>query len=286
LTTEPAVPIRILTIGDVFGSPGRAIVRAELPRLREELALDLVVVNAENAAGGFGITRKTAAELLAAGADVLTTGTHVWDRREAASVMEADDRILRPANYPPGTPGRGWRIVELTSGASVAVVNVHGRALVTTPFDCPFRAIDSLLGGPLAEIRTVVVDFHAEATSEKRALGWHLDGRVSAVVGTHTHVATADEEILPAGTAYQTDLGMTGPHRSVIGARRRQALGRFLDGRPHRLKVAAGDVRLHGALIEVDPSTGLAFSIARVRVNRPGGAEDDPVHRKKDRKGC
>ncbi len=286
MTTDPAAPIRILTIGDVFGSPGRSIVRAELPRLREELALDLVVVNAENAAGGFGITRKTCRELLAAGADVLTTGTHVWDRREASSVVEADDRILRPANYPPGTPGRGWWIAELPSGVSVAVVNVHGRALVPTSFDCPFRAVDGLLEGPLAGARAVVVDFHAEATSEKRALGWHLDGRVSAVVGTHTHVATADEEILPAGTAYQTDLGMTGPHRSVIGARRRQALGRFLDGRPYRLQVAAGDVRLHGAVIEVDPRSGRAFSIGRVRVNHPGGAGDDPVYRKKDRKGC
>jgi 2',3'-cyclic-nucleotide 2'-phosphodiesterase len=286
LTEAPAAPIRILAVGDVFGSPGRSIVRAELPRLREELALDLVIINAENAAGGFGITRRTCAELFAAGADVLTTGTHVWDRKEAASVLEHNERVLRPTNYPPATPGRGWCLAEISSGAPVAVVNVHGRVLVPTPFDCPFRAVDSLLEGPLAQVRAVVVDFHAEATSEKRALGWYLDGRVSAVLGTHTHVTTADEEILPGGTAFQTDLGMTGPHRSVIGARRRQALNRFLDGRPHRLQVAAGDVRLHGALIEVEPSSGRALSIDRVRVDRSAGGGVDPAVRKKDPKGC
>jgi len=286
LTRAPADAYRILAIGDVFGRPGRAAVRANLTRLREELAADLVVVNAENTAGGFGITRKTCDELFAAGADVLTTGSHVWDRPDGRRVVEDDPRVLRPANCPPGAPGRGWWIGELPTGAPVAVVNVHGRALVPTPYDCPFQAVDGLLEGPLAAIPNVLVDLHAEATSEKRAMGWHLDGRVTAVVGTHTHVATADEEILPAGTAYQTDLGMTGPHRSVIGARRRQALARFLEGVPVRLQVGAGDVRLNGALIGAGSSNGRAFLVERVRVDIPPAGASGGAGRKKDRKGC
>ncbi len=247
----------ILFIGDIIGKSGRRAVRALVPDLRREYGIDLVVANGENAAGGFGITPDTAQELFDSEVDVITTGGHVWDKKEAESYLDEENRVLRPLNYPPGVPGRGYNRRN-----NVMVVNLMGRVFIGT-LDCPFRAMDALLegasGSPL-----VVVDFHAEATSEKEAMGWYLDGRVSAVVGTHTHVATADARILPKGTAYVTDLGMVGPINSVIGNNPQDVLARFLYQTPRRLGVAGGPVRFNSVLVEVDDETRCARNIQRV----------------------
>lgn len=249
--------MRILFIGDIVGKPGRRAVHALVPGLRIEHNVGLVVANGENAAGGFGITAETAQEILASGVDVITTGGHVWDRKEAASCLDEEDRILRPLNYPPGVPGRGC----LRFG-DVMVVNLMGRVFMGA-LDCPFRSMDTLLEG-FPRPSVVVVDFHAEATSEKQALGWYLDGRVSAVVGTHTHVATADPRILPRGTAYVTDLGMVGPINSVIGNDPHDVLDRFLYQTPNRLGVPGGPVRFNSVLVDVEDETGRAIGIERV----------------------
>ncbi len=254
--------MRILFIGDIIGKPGRRAVQALVPGLRREHRIDMVVANGENAAGGFGITQDTAEELFEGGVDVITTGGHVWDKREAESYLDEEARLLRPLNYPPGVPGQG----SYHKGR-VTVVNLMGRVFIGT-LDCPFRAMDALLAG-LSEPSVIVVDFHAEATSEKEALGWYLDGRVSAVVGTHTHVATADQRILPKGTAYVTDLGMVGPINSVIGNNPEDVLARFLYQTPRRLSVADGPVRFNSVLVEVDDETHLARNIQRV--DRIGG---------------
>lgn len=249
--------MRILFIGDIVGKPGRRAVHALVPGLRSEYNVGLVIANGENAAGGFGITVETGQEILASGVDVITTGGHVWDRKEAASYLDEEDRILRPLNYPPGVPGRGC----LRFG-DVMVVNLMGRVFMAS-LDCPFRSMDALLEG-LPRPPVVVVDFHAEATSEKQALGWYLDGRVSAVVGTHTHVATADPRILPRGTAYVTDLGMVGPINSVIGNDPHDVLDRFLYQTPNRLGVPGGPVRFNSVLVDVNDETGRATGIQRV----------------------
>lgn len=249
--------MRILFIGDIIGKPGRRAVQALVPGLRREFKLDLVVANGENAAGGFGITEDTAEELFECGVDVITTGGHVWDKKEAETYLDQEPRVLRPLNYPPGVPGQGYH-----RKGQVTVVNMMGRVFIGT-LDCPFRAMDALLDG-LSKPSIVVVDFHAEATSEKEALGWYLDGRVSAVVGTHTHVATADQRILPKGTAYVTDLGMVGPINSVIGNEPEDVLARFLYQTPRRLGVANGPVRFNSVLVEVSDETRLARNIQRV----------------------
>ena len=251
--------MRVLMIGDVIGRPGRNAVKELLPGLREELHLDLVIANGENAAGGFGLTLETADELLSSGVDVITSGNHIWDQREIIPHLDSGLPILRPLNYPPDTPGSG----HLCFG-DVLIANIIGRLFVGT-FDCPFRAMDRLLDEVAGPASTVIVDLHAEATSEKAAMGWYLDGRVSAVVGTHTHVATADARILPGGTAFVSDLGMVGPANSVIGAEADQAIERFLGQRPHRLRVASGGpVRFNSVLIDIDEATGRATDIARV----------------------
>lgn len=249
--------MRILFIGDIIGKPGRRAVHALVPGLRREYTIDLVVANGENAAGGFGITAETAGELFESGVDVITTGGHVWDKREVEPYLDQEERLLRPLNYPPGVPGRGS-----TRLGKVMVVNLMGRVFIGT-LDCPFRAMDSFLTGVPAP-SVIVVDFHAEATSEKEALGWYLDGRVSAVVGTHTHVATADARILPKGTAYVTDLGMVGPINSVIGSDPQDVLARFLYQTPRRLGVAGGPLRFNSVLVDVDDSTTRAKEISRV----------------------
>lgn len=254
--------LKILFIGDIFGEPGRMALERLLPRLRDEVAADLVVANGENAAGGLGLTARLARELWGCGVDVITLGNHVWKQRDLLPVLDEEDRVLRPANFPPGVPGHGHVIVE-AAGAKIGVVNLQGRVYMNE-LDDPFRCLDGLLAGPLAAADCVVVDMHAEASSEKQALGWYVDGRAAAVVGTHTHVQTADEKILPQGTAYISDLGLTGPHRSVIGMDPRAAIRRFITQQPMRFKVAKGDDRLQGALVEVDPSTGLAKSIKRI----------------------
>jgi metallophosphoesterase (TIGR00282 family) len=257
--------MRLLFVGDVVGRPGREIVRDRLRTLASELRADLVVVNAENAAGGVGITPATAKELFRAGADVLTGGNHSWDKREILPFIEECPTLLRPANFPEGTPGRGACIVTTTGGVRVGIVNIQGRVFLHN-LDDPFAVVNRVLDGLAGQVEVILVDFHAEATSEKIAMGWHLDGRVAAVVGTHTHVPTADSRVLPGGTAYITDVGMTGPYDGVIGVRKEEVLERFMTQRPVRYSVAEGDVRLAGVVVDCDPSTGFARSIERVEV--------------------
>jgi 2',3'-cyclic-nucleotide 2'-phosphodiesterase len=260
--------VRILFVGDVVGRPGRRLAAALVPDLRRELGADFVIANGENTAGGKGITAETAAELFAAGIDCLTGGNHSWDKDEGASVIERDERVLRPVNYPPGAPGRGFGIYA-AGRDKVAVVSVLGRIFMQ-PMDCPFRAVDAVLQKVVERTPIVFVDFHAEATSEKIALGCYLDGRVTAVIGTHTHVQTADERILARGTACLTDAGMTGAHDSVIGVRKELALRRMLTQLPVRFQPADGDPWLHGVWIDVDAATGRATRIERVRRALPG----------------
>ncbi len=258
--------IGVLFISDIVGRPGRAAVRKILPVLRREHAIDFCIANGENASGGFGLTPQVVDEFLEQGIDVLTSGNHVWDRKEILPVLEDDKRVLRPANYPAGAPGRGAVVQSLSNGRKVAVLSLQGRVFMHES-DCPFRTADRWVEELRRETPLIIVDFHAEATSEKIALGWYLDGRVSAVIGTHTHVQTADERVLPKGTAYLTDAGMTGPFDSVIGTVTEAALGRFLTQVPRRFDVATGDVRLSGAAIRLDGATGKALDIGRVQVN-------------------
>ncbi|OPY12498.1 MAG: hypothetical protein A4E67_00077 [Syntrophaceae bacterium PtaB.Bin038] len=257
--------MQILFIGDIVGRPGRRAVRELLPGLVKDHGVDLVVANAENAAAGFGITRDTVDELTECGIQLLTTGNHVWDKREVLGFIDEYPNLLRPANYAEGCPGIGHAVVKTAASIPVAVVNLVGRVFMH-PADCPFRAAKGLLGGLRQQTPVIIVDMHAEATSEKQAMGWFLDGEVSAVLGTHTHVQTADETILPRGTAYITDVGMTGPLNSVIGIEKEMIIDRFLTGMPCRFEVARGDVRLQGAVVDVDPQTGRARSIQRVNL--------------------
>ena len=252
--------MRILMIGDVVGQPGRKALRTLVPELRREYALDLVIANGENSAGGFGITPDTAQELMQSGVDVITSGNHIWKHKEIEEYINQEWPLIRPANYPPGTPGRGY----ISLGQAV-IVNLMGRVFMNT-LDCPFRAADRILeevngaGSP----KVIIVDFHAEATSEKQAMGWYLNGRVSAVLGTHTHVATADGRILPNGTAYVTDVGMTGPHNSVIGSDVENVVDRFITQMPGRLTVPSGPAILNSVLVDIDEGTGTATDVQRV----------------------
>jgi hypothetical protein len=256
--------MKLLFLGDVVGKPGRRAIRARLGRIVAAEGADFVVANGENAAGGIGIDPGTARELLASGIHVLTSGNHIWAKREIYDLLESSDRLLRPVNFAPGVPGRGWAILTAENGVAVAVVNLIGRVFMG-PAECPFRAADDVLRRIGDRARVVLVDMHAEATSEKNAMGRHLDGRVSAVVGSHTHVQTADETVLPGGTAYVTDVGMCGPTDSVIGMRTDQVVGRFLDQLPVRFEVGKGPPLLQGAAIDVDETTGKARSIRRIR---------------------
>jgi metallophosphoesterase (TIGR00282 family) len=261
--------LQILFIGDIFGRPGRTIVREHVRKLVTEYKVDLLIANAENAAGGFGITPQIAEDLFDLGIDVLTTGNHVWDKREIVDYFNQSGdpaysqarRVLRPANYPAGTPGVGVFEGTTRGGVAYAVINLQGRVFMPT-IDDPFRVADKLLHEIKAKV--VFVDFHAEATSEKISLGWYLDGRATALVGTHTHVPTADERVLPNGTAYQTDVGMTGPFDGVIGVQKDQIIQRFLNSLPARFEAATGDPRLNAVLIDCDEATGRARAIQRI----------------------
>jgi metallophosphoesterase (TIGR00282 family) len=264
--------VKILFIGDIVGEPGRRIVREEVDALRAEHGADLVLANCENSAAGFGITPKLAEELLGTGIEALSGGNHIYDRKEILEYFPQQPRLLRPGNFAPGSPGHGMFVGRARNGVPFALLNLQGRVFLN-PSDCPFRKADEELerlaqmgsvngAGP---VKIILVDFHAEATSEKQAMGWYLDGRVTAVIGTHTHVATADEQVLPKGTAYITDVGMTGPHDSVIGMDKRAMVRRFLDGLPTRFEVAEGDTQLNAVVIDADEATGLAQTIARVR---------------------
>ena len=254
-----------MMIGDVIGKPGRDTVEAVVPRLRDERGIDLVTANGENVAGGMGLTASTAAALFGSGVDVITSGNHIWDKRDIYPELDRDERILRPINYgEAGVPGRGWGVFHTADGTEVAVINAQGRTYMPQ-IENPFLMLDSLLDSGATELpRVRIVDFHCELTSEKNAFGLYLDGRVSAVCGTHTHVATADERILPKGTAYISDIGMTGPVYSVIGFAPVTVLPRFLNALPTRFEVGSGAVLFNAVLIDVDAATGCATGVARI----------------------
>jgi len=251
--------VKVLVIGDVIGKPGRVALSHLLPRLREEHSIDIIVANGENTAGGLGVTVKTLGELQAAGVDVITSGNHIWHHKEIIPHLEDDRPLIRPLNYPPAAPGKGTHLI-----GGLLVVNLIGRTFIA-PFDCPFRAMDALLADLPSEVNAILVDFHAEATSEKVALGRYLDGRVAAVLGTHTHVGTIDARVLPKGTAYVTDIGMVGPIDSVIGDDPEIVLARFLTLIPGRLSVGKGPVEFNAVLVTIDQETGLATDIVRVQ---------------------
>jgi len=261
-------PLTVICVGDVFGEPGRRAVQMLLPKLKKQHEADLAVVNVENSASGFGVTPLIARTFLEQGVDVMTSGNHIWDKKEIIEYIGKENLLLRPANYPPGTPGAGSIVVK-AGPHKVAVLNLMGRVFLPQ-LDCPFRKADEELEKLRAETSLIIVDMHAEATSESQAMGWHLDGRVSAVVGTHRHVQTADERLLPKGTAYITDLGLTGPTDSVIGVEPELALARFLSGMPNRFEPAKGPAMLQGAVIRIDPETGRGLSIERLRVPLAG----------------
>ena len=266
--------MKILLIGDIVGRPGRAIVERELVRLREARSLDLVIANCENAAGGAGITPPIAEDLFQAGVDVLTSGNHVWRKREAYELLRMDPRVIRPANYPEGAPGSGSTVVETLAGQKVGVLNLMGRVFME-PLDCPFRTAERELARLTLVTSVIIVDMHAEATSEKVAMGWFLDGKVSCVFGTHTHIPTADERVLPKGTGFITDVGMTGPYDSVIGRRVDQILERFLSNLPMKSEVAEANIQLRGLIVEVDAATGKARSVERITELMEGAVHDN-----------
>ena len=255
--------MNILLIGDVVGRPGRELVQRAVRALVDRHQLDLVIANAENAAAGFGLTKDIGDTLLEAGVDVMTSGNHIWDKKEVLDYIGLEPRLPRPANYPAGVPGRGTYVAQTGDGRAIGVINVMGRVFMPAlddPFAVALREIEAIRH----RTRVIIVDFHAEATSEKVAMGWHLDGKVTAVIGTHTHVQTADERLLPNGTAYLTDVGMTGPHDSIIGMEVAPSLARFLTGMPVKFEPASGNPRLNGVIIQADDRTGRATGITRI----------------------
>lgn len=258
--------MKILFIGDIFAKPGREIAKRAIPALVAGRSIDLVIANVENTAAGFGVTGDIADTILEFGVDVMTSGNHVWDKKEVLEYIARQPRLLRPANFPAGAPGRGSYLARTRTGEPVAVLNLMGRVFMA-PLDDPFALAARELETLRAKTKVIVVDFHAEATSEKVAMGWHLDGRATAVIGTHTHVQTADERILPKGTAYITDAGMTGPHDSIIGVTIEAALGRFLSGMPAKFEPASGPARLNAIVITADPATGRATAIERLNLS-------------------
>jgi len=279
--------MNILFIGDIVGRPGREMVRKGLRSLIEHHGVDLTIANAENAAAGFGITKDIGDALLDWGVDVMTSGNHIWDKKEVLGYIAGEPRLLRPANYPAGVPGRGSCLAQTGDGRAVGVINVMGRVFMTS-IDDPFSVVLKEIEALRPKTRVIFVDFHAEATSEKIAMGWHLDGKVTMVAGTHTHVQTADERILPNGTAYITDTGMTGPHDGIIGMEREPSLARFLNAMPSKFEPASGNPRLNAVLVGADDKTGRAISVtrlsyseqdlaalaSRVRASRPEGSSD------------
>jgi hypothetical protein len=258
--------IRVLFVGDIVGKPGRELIRRGLSFLIEHYNVDLVIANAENAAAGRGITREIGDHLLSWGVDVMTSGNHIWSQREAVDYIGAEVRLLRPANFPAGVPGNGSYLARTANGRPVGVINIMGRVFMQE-LDNPFQRVLEEIDALRSRTRVIIVDFHAEATSEKIAMGWHLDGKVTAVIGTHTHVQTADEQVLPGGTAYLTDVGMTGPHDSVIGVEKAAVLDKFLRGMPVRMETATGNPRLNGIVIAADEATGKATSVQRVSLS-------------------
>lgn len=260
--------MRVLFIGDVVGKAGRRALSKRLIDLKHQFDPDVTIVNAENAAGGFGVTASVLDELLGDGEiDLLTSGNHIWDKREALDLIAEQPLLLRPHNYPTETPGSGWGVITSRTGTKVGVLNLMGTVFMHPTLDCPFRCADQVLASKPGDVQVVLVDFHAEATSEKVAIGWYLDGRVSAVVGTHTHIPTADERVLPKGTAHISDVGMTGCYNSVIGMQTDKVLKRFVDRLPERFEPATGPGRVCGVLIEVDEQSGQSRSIQRIAID-------------------
>ena len=266
LGAAPRLTMRVLFIGDIFGRPGREIARRAVPALIEREALDFVIANVENSAAGFGVTGDIADTILSYGVDAMTTGNHVWDKKEVLDYLPRQPKLLRPANFPPGTPGRGSYLGRTRSGEAIGVINVMGRIFMQ-PLDDPFAIVLREIDALRAKARVIIVDFHAEATSEKIAMGWHLDGRVTGVFGTHTHVQTAVDRILPKGTAYLTDAGMTGPHDSIIGVTTEIALTRFVTGMPAKFESATGPGRLNGVIVTADLATGRATALQRLSLS-------------------
>ncbi len=260
--------MKVLFIGDIVGTLGRAAIKALLPPLLDRYKIDFVIANGENAAGGFGITEKIAAEIFDFGVHIITSGNHIWDKKEAIPYIAKENRIIRPANYPPGVPGYGSVVVSTSHGIKIAVLNISGRVFMSS-IDCPFRVGMTEIERLRAESNIIVVDFHAEATSEKIAFGYYVDGKVSAVIGTHTHVQTADEKILAGGTAYITDVGMTGPAVSVIGIEKEQIIDRFLLQMPRKFDTAKGGAILCAIVIEIDERTGQATAVQRLQLTYP-----------------
>jgi len=256
--------MKILFIGDIVGSPGRLAVKELLPGLKKEHGLDFVIANAENASGGSGITLRVAEELFASGVSVLTSGDHIWKKREIFEIINQEERILRPVNFPAGAPGRGEAVYCIDGARKIGVINVQGRVFMEA-LECPFKAVQKAIEDLSRETKAIIIDIHAEATSEKVAMGWYVDGLASAVLGTHTHIQTADEKILPGGCAYITDVGMSGPYDSVIGRRKEDVLERFLTNVPVRFEVADSDIQLHGVVLDIDDTSGKATSILRVQ---------------------
>ena len=261
--------IKILVFGDTVGKPGREAAKKIIPKLKEKWEADLIILNGENLASGSSLTHSTAEEIFRSGVDVITTGDHVFKRKEGAIVVEENPHVLRPLNYPKGTPGRGSVVITTKKGIKVGVINLLGRVFIQS-LDCPFQTVEAAIQAMKSQTKIIVVDFHAEATSEKVAMGWFLDGNVSAVYGTHTHIQTADETILPKGTAYMTELGMCGPYKSVIGRDIDQVLYRFKTQLPGPMEVASEDARVSGAFIEVDAHTGKAKFIQRIHEKLDG----------------
>jgi metallophosphoesterase (TIGR00282 family) len=260
--------MKLLFIGDVVGKVGRLATKALLPSVVNKYKIDLVLANGENAAAGFGITDKIVAEIFSYGVHVITTGNHVWDKKEFVPQISKENRVLRPLNYPPGVPGYGSLLYTLHDGTKAAVINISGRVFMAN-VDCPFRIGQEEIERVCADTKIIIIDFHAEATSEKIAFGYYVDGKVSAVVGTHTHVQTADEKILPGGTAYITDVGMTGPSDSVIGIKKEQIIDRFLTNMPMRFETAGGEGIFSSVIIEIDERTGLSSAIQRLQLKYP-----------------
>ncbi|OGW36870.1 MAG: metallophosphoesterase [Nitrospirae bacterium RBG_13_39_12] len=260
--------MKVLFIGDIVGKVGRTTSKALIPTVVDRYKVDLVIANGENAAGGFGITDKTANEIFSSGAHIITTGNHVWDKKEFISQISKEDRVLRPLNYPPGTPGYGSILYTLHNGKKAAVIDLSGRVFMSN-IDCPFRTAKDEVEKLGKLTKVVIIDFHAEATSEKIAFGYFMDGKVSAVIGTHTHVQTADEKILPGGTAYITDVGMTGPYNSIIGIEKEQIIQRFLTNMPTRFETAKGDGIFSAIVLEIDDKTGKCTALQRLQLRYP-----------------
>ncbi len=257
--------MKVLFIGDIVGKPGRRALQEGLPGLINKLKIDFVIANVENAAGGFGITQSISEEIFSLGTDILTSGNHIWDKKEAITYITKENRLLRPANYPHDVPGAGSIVISASNGEKVAVLNISGRVFMNN-LDCPFETAKRELSALKEQAKIIIVDFHAEATSEKSAIGWFLDGEVSALLGTHTHVQTADERILPKGTAFITDVGMTGPINSIIGVKKEQVIDKFLTQIPCRFETAKGDAILSCVLLEINTKTGKSTSIQRMQI--------------------